>query len=171
MPFFSSLLSILGTFLVQAPFVQIQPSLRPSKSGLFRHVSSMYSSFSACVTTIISTSTTSHSLLPPYPTCFTRGLFGTGLRLNSLHSTGYARLWSHLPSSAYLPLFFLSSYVQTPLTPMLALFWSRLSCLLHFLAPNCRLQNIITLSQIVSSWPYFWPASGGVAFYMGRCPR
>ena len=171
MPFFSSLLSILGTLLVPAPFVQIQPSLRPSKSGLFRHASSMYSSFSACVTTIISTSTTSHSLLPPYPTCFARGLFGIGLRLNSLHSTGYARLWSHLPSSAYLPLTFLSSYVQTPLTPILELFWSRLSGLLRFLAVNCRLQNAITLSQIVNSWPYFWPASGGVAIYMGRCPR
>ena len=43
-PFYSSLLSILGTLLVLAPFVWIQPSLRPSESGLFQCVSSMYSS-------------------------------------------------------------------------------------------------------------------------------
>ena len=136
MPFFSSLLSILGTLLVPAPFVQIQPSLRPSESSLFQYASSMYSSSLACVTTIISTSTTSHSLLPPYPTCFARGLFGTGLWLNSLHLTGYGRLWSHLPYCIYLPLTFPLSYVQIPLTPMLELFWSRLSGLLHFLATN-----------------------------------
>ena len=164
-------MSILGTLLVPAPFVQIQPSLRPSESGLFRHASSMYSSFSACVTTIISTSTTLHSLLPPYLTCFARGLFGTGLWLNNLHSTSYERLWSCLPYCTYLPLTFPSSYVQTPLTPMLELFWSRLSGLLHFLATNYWLQNAITLSQIVSSWPYFWPASSGIAIYMGCCPR
>ena len=171
MPFLSSLLSILGTLLVPAPFVHIQLSLRPSKSGLFRYVSSMYSSFSACVTNIISTSTTLHSLLPPYPTCFARGLFGTGLQLNSLHSTGYGRLWSHLLYCTYLPLTFPLSYIQTPLTPILELFWSRLSGLLCFLAINFWLQNAITPSQIMNSWPYFWPASGGIAIYIGHCPR
>ena len=36
---------------------------------------------------------------------------------------------------------------------MFELFWSRLSGLLPFLASNYWLQNAITLSQIVSSWP------------------
>ena len=151
--------------------MQIQTSLGPSKSGLFQHVSSMYSSSLACVTTIISMYTTSHSLLPPYLTCFTRGLFSTGLWLNSLHSTGYGRLWSHPPYCAYLPLTFPLYYVQMPLIPMLELSWSRLSSLLLFLAANCWLQNAITPSQIVTSWPYFWPASSGITIYMGRCPR
>ena len=56
-----------------APYRSIlQLSLRPSKSGLFQSVSSMYSSSSACITTITSMFTTLHSLLPPYSTCFTR---------------------------------------------------------------------------------------------------
>ena len=38
----------------------------------------------------------------------------------------------------YLPLTFPLSYIQMPLTPMLELFWSRLSGLLHFLAANCQ---------------------------------
>ena len=46
---------------------------------------------------------------------------------------------------------------------MLELFWSRLSSLLGFLATNYQIQNAITLSQIVSSWLYFWPISGGIA--------
>ena len=54
---------------------------------------------------------------------------------------------------------------------MLELFWSRLSGLLPFLAANFQLHNAITPSQIVSSWPYFWPASGGIAIYMGHCPQ
>ena len=53
---------------------------------------------------------------------------------------------------------------------MLELFCSRLSGLLHFLATNYQLQNAITLSQIVSCWLYFWPASGSIAIYMGHCP-
>ena len=157
--------------LVLAPFVQIQPSLRPSKSGLFQYASSIYSSFLACVTTIISTSTTLHSLLPSYPICFARGLFSTGLWLNSLHLTGYGRLWSHLPYCTYLPLTFPLSYIQTPLRPMLELFWSGLSSLLCFLATNYWLQNTIAPSQIMSFWPYFWPASSGIAIYMGHCPQ
>ena len=135
-PFSCSLLSILGILLVLAPFVLIQPSLWPSESGLFWYASSIYSSSSACVTTIISTSTTSHSLLPPYPTCFARGLFGAGLWSNSLHSSGYGRLWSHLPYFVYLLWTFLLSCIQTPLILMLELFWSRLSGLLPFLATN-----------------------------------
>ena len=99
-PFYSSLLSTLGTLLVPAPFLQIQPSLRPSESSLFQYVSSMYSSSLACVTTTTSMSTTLHSLLPCYPTCFARGLFSASLQLNGLHSTDYGRLWS-LPCTAF----------------------------------------------------------------------
>ena len=50
---------------------------------------------------------------------------------------------------------------------MLELFWSRLSGLLYFLATSCWIQNATTLSQIVSYWPYFWPASSGVATTWG----
>ena len=167
----SSLLSILGTLLVLAPFVQIQPSLRPSKSGLFQYVSSMYSSSLACVTTIISTSTTSHSLLLPYLTCFARDCLALVFSQTvciQLATGGFG----HTSHTAFTyPRPSLCPTYRHPLTPMLELFWSRLSGLLHFLATNCWLQNAITPSQIVSSWPYFWPASSGIAIYMGHCPQ
>ena len=57
-----------------------------------------------------------------------------------------------------------------PLTHMLELFWSRLSSVLQFLAASCWIQNATTPSQIISSWPYFWPASGGIATYMRHSP-
>ena len=53
---------------------------------------------------------------------------------------------------------------------MLELFWSRLSSLLHFLAASCQIQNSnYSISDHVSFWPYFWPASSGIATYMGHC--